>query len=326
MRELSGGLREQGLYAVRGDSLEDALRANDRLSTEIVRTATRNDWNPAEVITSLASLLPAAQTQNERAAAWRLFWDKEEGRALARLDAIAATTGFSPRAFLPFKEWVGAEPEPMTPEKLSSLGLEAPLLLARPDGDSWLVYSLVRADDPPPGLVSTLEKNGGVYVSGRSFRAAMDEATRTDMLRCSGLALLAIFCASALALRSLPRLGVALLPVACGLVCVLGTFFLTGMELNIFHAMALPLVMALTIDYGIFILAHLEGRLGKESRTGVLLSGITTLSGFGVLLLARHPALHSIGQTVTLGLGAALAAALALPLLFDGRKRAENHA
>ncbi|MDR1360216.1 MAG: MMPL family transporter, partial [Deltaproteobacteria bacterium] len=43
---------------------------------------------------------------------------------------------------------------------------------------------------------------------------------------------------------------------------------------------------------------------------GVLLSGLTTISGFGSLLLAEHPALFSLGLTVTLGLAAALAAAL----------------
>jgi predicted RND superfamily exporter protein len=42
----------------------------------------------------------------------------------------------------------------------------------------------------------------------------------------------------------------------------------------------------------------------------VLVSGLTTLAGFGALVLARHPALHSIGVTVLLGIGAAIPAAL----------------
>ena len=44
----------------------------------------------------------------------------------------------------------------------------------------------------------------------------------------------------------------------------------------------------------------------------VRISGITTLIGFGVLVLARHPFLFSLGLTVSLGVGAALLTALYL--------------
>ena len=47
-----------------------------------------------------------------------------------------------------------------------------------------------------------------------------------------------------------------------------------------------------------------------ETARAVLLAGLTTLAGFGALVLARHPALHSIGLTVLLGIGAAMPTAL----------------
>lgn len=312
LRELFGGLREQGVYAVKGKSLEEALRANDQVWEALGRTAPDQGWEPGDMVTSLAALLPAASTQKERAQAWRRFWDEQAGPTLSRLDSLAGETGFSAEAFTPFKEWIRAETVPITPELLVDIGMEVPLMLARPTGESWLVFSLVRAGTALPGLLPVLEENNGVYISGRSFRAAMDDSTRADLLRFGGLSFLAILGASAFFFRSPWRMAAALLPIASGLVCVLAFFQLTGLELNIFHAMALPLVISLSVDYGIFVLAHLEGKLGKETRKAVLLSGITTLSGFGVLLLARHPALHSIGVTVSLGLCAALAAALLL--------------
>ncbi|MDR0828122.1 MAG: MMPL family transporter [Desulfovibrio sp.] len=318
MGEIFGGLREQGLYAVRGKSLEEALLANDRIWEELGRAAPEKGWEPARLIASLAPLLPASATQTIRFQTWKNFWDAQSDAILPSLDTLATQSGFSTKAFDPFKDWIAGKPTPMTPDLLSSAGLEVALMLARPFGSSWLVYSLVRATEPPPGLMQTLENNGAIYISGRSFRAAMDEAIRSDLLRFGGPSLLAILVMIAFAFRSPSRMGIALLPVACGLASVLAAFRFLDMEMNIFHAMALPLVMALSVDYGIFILSHLEGRLGKESRTGVLLSGITTLSGFGVLLLTRHPALHSIGLTVSLGLSAALVTALVLlPHLAD---------
>jgi uncharacterized membrane protein YdfJ with MMPL/SSD domain len=55
----------------------------------------------------------------------------------------------------------------------------------------------------------------------------------------------------------------------------------------------------------------------ENGRKGILLSALTTLAGFGSLLLARHPALFSLGAAVTGGIAAAMAAALWLqPLMF----------
>jgi len=50
----------------------------------------------------------------------------------------------------------------------------------------------------------------------------------------------------------------------------------------------------------------------------VFVSGLTTLAGFGALVMARHPALHSIGVTVLLGIGAAIPSALfVIPALYQ---------
>jgi predicted exporter len=102
-----------------------------------------------------------------------------------------------------------------------------------------------------------------------------------------------------------------------GLASTLALFRLTGTAVNMFHTIALPLVIALSIDYGIFMQAVLEGRMDRQGRNGVLLSALTTLAGFGSLLLARHPALFSLGMAVSSGIASALASALWLqPLLF----------
>ena len=324
MRELFGGLREQGMLAVKGSSVQDALEKNDRLWEALSRLPPEKGWDPA-LVTGLAPVLPSLSTQALRQEAWVRFWRERGPEVLPRLERLAAEAGFSGQAFLPFQRWIAGKPDPILPETLSEAGLDIALMMIRPAGDSSLVYSLVGAGAPSPELREVLERNDALYVSGSTFREAVDAATRADLLRFGGLSLLAILAMSAWVFRSPVRMGFTLLPVAAGLCCVLTVFRVLDMSLNIFHAMALPLIMSLSVDYGIFILAHLEGRLERESRKGVLLSGITTLSGFGVLMLARHPALFSLGLTVTLGLGAALLAALlALPCLAAPRMAEED--
>jgi predicted RND superfamily exporter protein len=48
-----------------------------------------------------------------------------------------------------------------------------------------------------------------------------------------------------------------------------------------------------------------------------MLSGLTTITGFGALVFAQHPALFSIGLTVLLGIGAAIPSAIyVIPALY----------
>ncbi|MDR2726551.1 MAG: hypothetical protein LBC10_00985, partial [Deltaproteobacteria bacterium] len=308
-REIWGELRERALVAVIGDTMQHALEKNDRLWTALHAMPPENAF-PAEDVFGLASILPAQSTQHARQRIWQEFWAEHGPAALARLNHLAHAERFAPEAFLPFKAWIESTPPLITPQFFIDAGFSLPLTLLRRTGDKHLIYSLVPTVPLNPELAKTMRVNDAVYVSGQSFRDALHSATRTDILHFGALALAGILAIIFWGLRSPARTGLALLPIAAGLACVLAVFHLAGMSLNIFHAMALPLVMALSVDYGVFMLAHLEGKLDKASRTGILLSGITSLSSFGVLMLADHPALFSLGFTVSFGLGGAVLAAL----------------
>jgi predicted RND superfamily exporter protein len=112
-----------------------------------------------------------------------------------------------------------------------------------------------------------------------------------------------------------------MIPVLTGLSVMLGLMGLLGIDFNLFNGAAAILVIGLSVDYGIFMVCRQEKQLGSETEQAVLVSGLTTLFGFGVLILARHPALYSIGLTVLLGIGAAIPAALlVIPAVYPGKR------
>jgi predicted RND superfamily exporter protein len=110
--------------------------------------------------------------------------------------------------------------------------------------------------------------------------------------------------------RSLRPLLLALLPVLTGLVVMFGAMAWLGLELNLFNVVASILIIGLGVDYGIFMVCHGQQEQDLASARAVLVSGLTTLVGFGALVLAEHPALHSIGLTVLLGISAAVPTAV----------------
>ena len=68
--------------------------------------------------------------------------------------------------------------------------------------------------------------------------------------------------------------------------------------INIMHLFALIILMAISIDYGVYM--HNTNTL-VETRTAIKYALFSTLAGFGVLIFSDIKALHSIGFVITIG-------------------------
>jgi predicted RND superfamily exporter protein len=125
----------------------------------------------------------------------------------------------------------------------------------------------------------------------------------------------------AFAYRSVVRAILACLPCLVGLLATLGVLAAVRVPLNLVSASSLVLILGCGVDYGIFVLQEVTGERPSSAveSTGVLLASLSTLSGFGTLVLAHHGALQSLGAAVGLGvLASALASLFLLPGLHAG--------
>jgi predicted RND superfamily exporter protein len=95
----------------------------------------------------------------------------------------------------------------------------------------------------------------------------------------------------------------ALVMSMLGLVATLKLFHVS---VNLLNTLAFPLVLAIGVDYGIqfLVVSRREGDL-KENLANVLkplsICGLTTLSGFAVLIPAQNPALSGLGIVCAIG-------------------------
>jgi len=110
---------------------------------------------------------------------------------------------------------------------------------------------------------------------------------------------LAIFILLFFKYKFIQSLLVTLPPIlACGLAFFI--FFLVNIETNIFHILAILLVMGIGIDYTIFFAEAKEHR--DKVGYAVFLSAITSLLSFGLLAFSNAVFLSSFGLTVLFGL------------------------
>jgi predicted exporter len=95
-----------------------------------------------------------------------------------------------------------------------------------------------------------------------------------------------------------------LLPTAIALVLTPPLVALGGAPFTFFNAIALLLVLAISIDYAIFCReAHMAGR--AATMLGICLATLTTILSFGLLALSSVYGVHAFGMTLAVGISLA---------------------
>jgi predicted exporter len=101
-----------------------------------------------------------------------------------------------------------------------------------------------------------------------------------------------------------PRYGRAtwrvVVPTAIASLVTLALLGSVGAGLQLFHVLALMLLLGIGIDYGIFLQEHF-GQRDAIAWLSVALSAINTLLSFGLLSLSKTPALQAFGLTMLIG-------------------------
>ncbi len=160
---------------------------------------------------------------------------------------------------------------------------------------------------------------------GGEVYAASTQLVAADMLRLMqeespamvAVTFVLVFVLVFASFRSLRWTLVAVVPLAVGLVWMLGAMVLFDIQLTFYNLVVLPTVLGIGNDGGV----HLTHRYREEGpgsvrrvlrTTGehVTMGALTNLIGFGGLLLSSHPGLRSIGVLAVVGIGATLAATL----------------
>ncbi len=121
--------------------------------------------------------------------------------------------------------------------------------------------------------------------------------------------------------RSAVSVALALVPVGVGFLWLGGIMGALHIPLNPANIMTLPLVIGIGVTNGIHILNRYAEEqtpsiLARSTGKAVLISGLTTIAGFGSLTLAKHQGIQSLGYVMSIGLATCMLAGLTfLPAL-----------
>jgi predicted RND superfamily exporter protein len=126
-----------------------------------------------------------------------------------------------------------------------------------------------------------------------------------------------------LMIRRLRESALAMLPLVLGLLWTVGLMHLFGLKFNLANVWGLPLIIGIGAEFGLnVVMRYMEGRahggplVARSTVMGVVLNGLTTIVGFGSLMIAAHRGIHGLGLLLSIGSACGLVASLVvLPVI-----------
>jgi hopanoid biosynthesis associated RND transporter like protein HpnN len=162
--------------------------------------------------------------------------------------------------------------------------------------------------------------------TGKPFGTVEGLKAMKDGLQRAGVyAFLVIAAVLLLDFRRVGHTLVALAPLILGVLLTLGIVGLIGMPLNPANMIAFPLILGVGVDNGVHILHDwlIRRREGKTSISyaigrGVLVKALTSMVGFGTLMISTERGLAGLGFLLTVGVCCSMISALfLLPMILN---------
>ncbi len=298
LRDALGAPDVRWLLAVRGADAETALRRVERVHAALDALVAQGAIDGYD---SAAKTLPSAATQRARQA------NLPAPDALrAALDTALAATPFRADAFEDFLADVerARTASPLTPRDLAGTPLAARVggLLVDTPGGAVALVSMTGLDDPARVAAAVVGHEGVALLDLKSASESLVVAYRERVLFALALAALLLAATVWLALRTPRRVVRVLLPMALTTLLILAALRGFGVELTLFHLVALILAAGLGLDYALFF-EHAGDDRDDQLRTlhALIVCSLMTFLVFFLLALSSIPVLRAIGVTVTLG-------------------------
>ncbi len=200
-------------------------------------------------------------------------------------------------------------------------------------GSFITIFPAVGLSDGRKSIAFAEDVGAVITEDGSTYYAGSPSIVAADMLRLMRreapyMATAAYIAVIALLWWSFGRINLAmmaLMPLMIGLVCMIPLMELFGLRLNFYNLSVLPAIIGIGNDAG----AHMVHRFREKGMTSigevlrttgehVTVGALTTMVGFGGLLLSFHPGLNTMGLLAVIGISTTLAAAVGfLPALIQ---------
>jgi 1-acyl-sn-glycerol-3-phosphate acyltransferase len=307
-----------------GKTLDEALDNNVLVSEKLDELK-----NQGKIIkySSVSSLFLSKNEQEKRMNKWNRFFTKQVKDSL-QFNIINAGLQykFKETAFQQFYDLLDKKPEYLSKEISDSLSyLLFKDWIGSVNGKPSIINHIKVEPENRELIYKTFEENDNVVVFDKqNLTSRFVNVIKSDF---NTILLITSILVFGFMLLNHGRIELALinfLPMFISWIWILGIMGLCGIKFNIINIIISTFIFGLGDDYSIFIMDGLlnEYKYGKKTlnsfKSSILLSALVTIVGIGVMIFAKHPALHSIALITIIGMLCVVFISFILqPLLFN---------
>ena len=278
-------------------------------------------------VRGLQGIVPSQQAQAASIERWNAFVRRHRQQLSTQLLAEGRAQGFSDHAFEPFLSLLDNEHEPQPAdyfEPVTSV-VGTPFILNDPAGGHTRIVNYIRGDQPMADEVKQAWRERfsdlGFVFDNRDVQHSLATTLSDDFNYIGFVCGFVVFFFLWLSMGSLELSLMSFLPLAVGWIWILGIMQVLGLQFNIVNIILATFIFGQGDDYTIFITEglvyeHTYGRpVLKSYKNSVALSALLMFIGIGSLIIARHPAMRSLGEVVIVGMATVVLMAFYLPPL-----------
>ena len=317
---LQGGLEQSGykqIYAIaEGVDQETALEQNDNLLARLDSLKSK-----VAFVKGAGNFVPSENTQSERIARWNDFWGGGRAERLVKdLSDESRRQGFAESAFSPFTDILTKEYSVSSGDDSSLMDSFDGTYILKDNGKYLIVNQIYCEDESSAEAIKESLRSDGTLVfdtgdiSNRLVTVLSGSFDYIGLI-CS----LVVFVFLCLSFRRLELGLLSFFPLAVSWFWILGLMSLLDIRFNIVNIILATFIFGQGDDYTIFITEGLvyEYAYGKKRlatyKNSVFHSAVIMFIGIGALVLAKHPAMRSLGEVTVIGMFIVVVMAYYLP-------------
>ncbi len=291
-----------------GSNVQQALISNEnvlRKADALVREGVIKSYS------SPSSLLMSDSLQLQKISRWNTFWQNHgRDQFLRTLEEKAVITGFKPGSFGEFAGLVNREFS--VADSVTFKSLEKIFYVDNISVTSSLatIVTILKVDNIGKDRVTDSygSMDGVVVIDRKSILSGIVNTLGEDFSFIANVSLLLILGVLIFAFGRIELGVITFIPIFLSWIWTMGFMGFFGIRFNIFNIIISSFITGLGIDYSIYIMQGLVQGYKTDNanllsyKTCILISVMISISGTGVLILAKHPSLNSIALISIVGL------------------------
>ncbi len=306
------------LYALAsGPTLDTAVSEAERADSLLRQMQAGGQ---ATDVRSCTALIVSSAEQQRRLALWERFVRKFASETAGEFAKEARAVGFSEGTFARFDSLLSASyaPKP-TDAFLPMLSSVYRGYLSRKDAETHIVVPFAAPTASADAARERIDRARLFGFSMQSINATIATGLSDNFAYIGWACGLIVFL---FLWGSMGRIELALIsfaPMAVSWVWILGLMSLAGVQFNIVNIILATFIFGQGDDYTIFMTegaafeyAH-RRRILASYRHSIIVSALIMFVGIGALIVARHPAMHSLAEVTIIGMSAVVLMAYVLP-------------